>query len=58
MNYKQLWENLKYFMEMAVEEGTQCGYDKEENENYKAFFAYNKVLEEMNRLEGEQNESN
>jgi hypothetical protein len=56
MDYQKMWENLKYWMELAVEEGTECGYDKEENEYFKAFFAYKKVLDEMNRQEGVQNE--
>lgn len=53
MDYKKMWENLKYFMEQALEEGVQCGYDKEKRtyENG-AFYAYTRTFEEMNRLEG------
>ena len=58
MNYRQLWEDLKYHMELAVDEGIQCGYDKEEHKNYEIFFVYDKILRQMNRMEGVQNESN
>jgi hypothetical protein len=58
MNYEQLWNDLKYHMEMAVEEGICCGYDKQENANYEIFLLYDKILKQMNRMEGVQNASN
>lgn len=58
MNYEQMWNDLKYYMELAVDEGVQCGYDKEEHEYYKVFFVYDRILKKMNRMEGVQNASN
>lgn len=58
MNYEQMWNDLKWYIDMAVDEGVQCGYNKEVNVHYGAFYAYNRVLEEINRLEGVRNESN
>lgn len=56
MNYEQMWNDLKYYMELAVEEGTCCGYDKgDESFENGAFHAYNSTLRKMNRMEGKQN---
>ena len=52
-DYKKMWENLKQWMEEAMDEGHERGFDKGEVtfENG-AFHAYHRVLEDMNRLEG------
>ena len=58
MDYQKMWKCLKEYVEMAIDEGEVCGYDKEGHEFFNAFLSYRRVLEEMNRQEGEQNESN
>lgn len=59
MDYKKMWDELSQYVEMAVEEGTCLGYDKEKDTfNNGAFCAYDRIREMMDRMEGEQNESN
>ena len=57
MNYKQKWEWIKEYLEQAIDEGCQHGFDKEQGtfENG-AFYAYNRLFEEVKRKEGDKNE--
>lgn len=59
MDYKKMWEELKHNMTEAVREG--IAHNLKVNGKSRmdgAFCAYNRVLKEINRLEGKNNESN
>jgi len=45
--YREMWGRLEQFIEMALEEGRDNGYDDPNSENYGKFYAYNRVSEKM-----------
>lgn len=53
MDYKQKWEWLKEWLEQAVEEGQNRGFDKEEcSAEGGMFYTYHRVLQEMKIKDG------
>lgn len=59
MNYKQKWELLKEWFEEAMEEGYNCGYDKEQGTVESGmFYAYKRMLQRIKELDGDVNASN
>ena len=59
MDYQMMWEALKFWVDEALEEGRERGFDKEQDtfENG-AFYGYSEAFEKMNRLDGGQNDRN
>jgi hypothetical protein len=51
MDYREMWERLKEEVEMAFEEGLDCGYDDPESENFDKFYVYERIYRKMNALE-------
>ena len=59
MDYKQKWEWLKEWLEQAMNEGHERGFDKEQGTPESGmFYAYHRTLEEMKIKDGEMNASN
>ena len=49
--YRELWERLKQDIEMALDEGRDCGYDDPSNENFDKFWTYERLSKKMKTLE-------
>lgn len=58
-DYKKMWDELLFDMELAVQEGNARGFN-ENGDKFEdgQFFVYKFVLNKMNRMEGEFYESN
>lgn len=53
MDYEKAWIMLKEDVEFAVSEGYERGFNNPENEEYGKFYAYQRVLDKMKRLEND-----
>ena len=51
MDYREMWERLKGEVEMALEEGRDCGYDNPESDNFDKFYVYERIYKKINALE-------
>ena len=52
------WNALKEDIELAVQEGIDCGYDTSETVDGGKFYSFRYVLDKMKTLDGEDNISN
>ena len=56
MTYEDAWNEVKYNIDQAVEEGIMCGFNKDDGSNKMEngmFRVYERVKDKMERLEKE-----
>ena len=49
--YREMWERLKEEIDMALDEGRECGYDDPKSANYDKFVLYNHIRSKLMRIE-------
>lgn len=54
MDYEKAWKTVKDDLEIALDEGYECGYNDPQSKEYGKFYAYQKTHDLMSRLEKEE----
>ena len=56
MDYRKMWEQLRAEIDLALEEGRDCGYDDPKSENFDKFYVYERIGRKMDALEAKPEE--